>query len=308
MLFERKISIPYGIAHAEKERDRIDAELRELRESKSKFVMNACVRRPARCHPTGYLAIIIFLLMATLPTKAQHTQPGRYASVNGLKMYYEIHGISTPLVLIHGGGSTIKSTFGRILPDLAKTHQVIAVELQAHGHTRDIDRPLSFEQDADDVAALLKQLHIENAISWASATYRRDGMQPGFFEGFENASLKDMPKALQDASGSQPGSDPNGLQTMFDRDVARMAAFKDISDADIRVIKAPVLVINGYTDVVRPEHALALSRTLSHAQLAVLPGAHGDYIGAIGAANKNSKIPPLVVALIGEFLDAQPTK
>ncbi len=241
-------------------------------------------------------------------------------------MYYEIHGIGRPLVLIHGGGSTIKFTFGRILPDLAKTHQVIAVELQAHGHTRDINRPLSFEQDADDVAALLKQLHIEkadfmgfsnggttclriairhpelvNKLVLASATYKRDGMQPGFFEGFENTSLKDVPKALQDAY-LEANPDPKGLQTMFDRDVARMAAFKDISDENIRAVEAPALVVNGDVDVVRPEHALALSRTLRRAQLAILPGGHGGYIGEICAADKNSKIPLLVTALIEAFL------
>src|SRR3954469_5820879 len=86
-----------------------------------------------------------------------------FANVNGLKMYYEIHGAGSPLVLIHGGGSTIESSFGRIMPEFAKAHQVIAVELQAHGHTLDRDRPLSFEQDADDVAALLAQLQISNA-------------------------------------------------------------------------------------------------------------------------------------------------
>src|SRR6186713_145332 len=78
-----------------------------------------------------------------------------YASVNGLKMYYEIHGTGTPLILIHGGGSTIQTTFGRVLDSFARKHKVIAVEMQAHGHTADIDRPLSFEQDADDVAELL---------------------------------------------------------------------------------------------------------------------------------------------------------
>jgi hypothetical protein len=81
-------------------------------------------------------------------------KPARsYASVNGLKLYYEIHGSGKPIVLLHGGGSTIESTSGRILPELAKTHQIVAIELQAHGHTKDIDRPLSFEQDADDVAS-----------------------------------------------------------------------------------------------------------------------------------------------------------
>src|SRR5436190_7519316 len=137
---------------------------------------------------------------------AESQQTGHYAEVNGLKMYYEVHGSGRPLVLIHGGGSTIESTYGRVLPEFAKAHRVIAIELQAHGHTPDIDRPLSFEQDADDVASLLEQLKIEKAaimgfsnggttalqlairhpgmiskLVLASTTYKREGMQPGFF-------------------------------------------------------------------------------------------------------------------------------
>ena len=228
--------------------------------------------------------------------------------------------------MIHGGGSTIVSSFGRILPELAKTHQVIAVELQAHGHTLDIDRPLSFEQDADDVAALLKQLHIEkadimgfsnggttalqiairhpelvNKLVLAAATYKRDGMQPGFFEGFQKASLDKMPQPPKDAY-LQANPDPKGLQTMFQRDVARMVAFKDISDADIRAIQAPALIINGDTDVVRSEHALALSHALPHARLAILPCAHGDSIGSAEGTDKHSEIPALVTAMIEAFL------
>lgn len=261
-----------------------------------------------------------------LSADAQNPKIGHYAAVNGLRMYYEIHGSGKPLVLLHGGGSTIVSTFGRILPELAKTHRVIAVELQAHGHTQDIDRPLSFEQDADDVAALLEQLHIDkadflgfsnggtttlqiairhpelvNRMVLASATYRRDGMQPGFFESFQHASLNTMPRPLRDAY-LKANPDSEGLQKMFDRDVARMVAFKNISDPDIKAIRAPALVINADADVVRPEHALALSRTLPHAKLAILPGGHGDYIGEITAPHKNSKMPALVAAMIEEFL------
>ena len=83
---------------------------------------------------------------------------GKYASVNGLKMYYEIHGTGRPLVLLHGA-------FGlaTVYPALAKDRQVIAVELQGHGHTGDIDRPLTCEQMADDTAALLTELKIEQA-------------------------------------------------------------------------------------------------------------------------------------------------
>jgi len=257
---------------------------------------------------------------------AQTPQAGEYAAVNGLKMYYELHGTGTPLVLLHGGGSTIQSTFGRVLPELAKHHRVIAVELQAHGHTADIDRPLSFEHDADDVAELLRQLHVPkadimgfsnggttalqiairhpelvNKLVLASTLYKRDGMPPGFFEGMQHASFDQMPQPLKTAYlAANP--DPKGLRTMFDRDVARMNAFQDIGDDKIKAITAPALVINGDADVVRPEHAFALSRALSHAQLAILPGGHGDYIGEICAPDPGSPIPPLVTAMIEAFL------
>ena len=138
-----------------------------------------------------------------------------YAPVNGLKMYYEIHGSGSPLVLIHGGGSTIQTSFGRVLDSFAKNHKVIAVEMQAHGHTADIDRPLSFEQDADDVADLLKQLNINradifgfsngasttleiairhpelvNRIIVASTMFNKSGAQPWFWDMMANATFE----------------------------------------------------------------------------------------------------------------------
>ncbi len=255
-----------------------------------------------------------------------NAQQGQYATVNGLNLYYEIHGAGKPLVLLHGGGSAITTTFGRILQDLAKTHRIIAIELQAHGHTRDIDRPLSFEQDADDVAALLSHLkiqkadffgfsnggttclqiairhpHLVNKLVLASTTYKRDGMQPGFFERMQLATLESMPQPLQEAY-RKINPDPKGLQSMFDRDVARMVAFKDISEEKIRQINAAALVINGDSEVVRVEHALALSRILPHAQLVIIPGGHGDYIGEICSPDKDSKLPAIVTALIETFL------
>lgn len=256
----------------------------------------------------------------------QDEKPGRYKLVNGLNIYYEIHGSGRLLVLLHGGGSTILSTFGRILPRLAETHLVIAVELQAHGHTHDIDRPLSFEQDADDVAALLSQLQIENAdfmgfsnggttclqiairhpglvnkMVLASTTFRRNGMQSGFFEGLRQATIENMPQLLKEEY-LKANPDPRGLQAMFDRDVARMLDFKDLSDKDIGTIKVPVLIINGDADVVRPEHAVELSHLLPNARLAIVPAGHGDYIGEINAPDKNSKLPFLVTDMIEIFL------
>jgi pimeloyl-ACP methyl ester carboxylesterase len=89
--------------------------------------------------------------------------PGKFANVNGLHLYYEMHGAGQPLVLLHGGFGVIGMFAQNLLPALAENHQVIAVELQGHGHTADIDRPFSFEQMADDIAALIRYLGFEQA-------------------------------------------------------------------------------------------------------------------------------------------------
>ena len=93
-----------------------------------------------------------------------NAQNGKYAEVNGLHMYYEEYGKGSPLVLIHGAASTVQTSYGRLIPELSKTHRIIGVEMQAHGHSDNRDgRPISFEQDAADVVELLRQLHIEKA-------------------------------------------------------------------------------------------------------------------------------------------------
>jgi pimeloyl-ACP methyl ester carboxylesterase len=86
-----------------------------------------------------------------------------YASVNGVDIYYEVHGRGRPLVLLHGALGTIESCFQDLLPALAASFRVIAVELQGHGHTPDVERPLSFGAMAEDVAGLLRLLGIETA-------------------------------------------------------------------------------------------------------------------------------------------------
>jgi len=162
--------------------------------------------------------------MQSSPGKQSAFFKSGYADVNGIKMYYEIHGTGNALVLIHGGGSTIESTFGKILPVLAKTHKVIAMELQAHGRTGDRNAPESFTQDANDVFELLQQLHIDSAdilgfsnggqtamqlaishpekvnrLIIASAFYKRDGVPEQFWKGMDHATFNDMPQPLKDA-------------------------------------------------------------------------------------------------------------
>jgi pimeloyl-ACP methyl ester carboxylesterase len=271
--------------------------------------------------------LIIQILTLSAAMNAQKVQSGHFAVVNGLKMYYEIHGNGSPFVLLHGGGSTIESNYGRILPAFSQHHQVIAVELQAHGHTQDIDRPLSFEQDADDVAELLRQLNIKkasfmgfsngattclqiairhpevvNKLVLASAIYQREGIPAAFWVGMQHASLESMPQPLKD-SYLKANNDTAGLVKMFNRDVNRMRNFKDIADSELKNIKAPALIINGDSEMILPEHALKMYRNIPHARLAIIPGGHGEYIGEVCFPNSNSKIPLLVTAMIEEFLN-----
>ena len=254
---------------------------------------------------------------------------GKYADVNGIKMYYEIHGEGKPLVLIHGGGSTIQTTFGRTLPMFAKNYKVISVELQAHGHTSDRNAPETFQQDADDVATLLKQLNISRAsfigfsnggsttmqiairhpevvdkIVVASGACQREGFIPGFFEGFPNATLETMPRPLRDAF-LKIDPDSAALKNMFEKDVARMIAFKDWSDDDLKAIKAPALIINADKDVITNEHAVKMSKLIPKAELMILPGTHGTYFGEICTAVPGSKLPEMTVEMIEEFLEKE---
>jgi pimeloyl-ACP methyl ester carboxylesterase len=263
------------------------------------------------------------------PSSAPPRHAG-YATVNGLRMYYEIHGPAAgmPLVLVHGGGSTIGTTFGRILPLLARSRRVIAVEVQAHGHTRDIDRPFTFEQDADDIAALLDSLHVEKAdlfgfsnggttalqtairhpakvhrLVVASANFRRDGMQPGFWDAMQKGTFADMPKVYADAY-LKINPSQEGVHAMYERDRKRMLAFKDIAEQDIRSIEAPTLVVDGDRDVIRPEHAVELSKLLPHGRLCILPGGHGEYFGEIMFPRVDARAPGLFVDLVNGFLSS----
>jgi pimeloyl-ACP methyl ester carboxylesterase len=159
---------------------------------------------------------------STMGNEMNNDTKGNYTSVNGLNvnglnMYDEIHGTGRPLVLLHGALTTIDTSFGRVLPSLAKTRQVIAIEQQAHGHTADIDRPLTYEQMADDTAALLQHIGVENAdifgysmgggialqiairhpdlvrkLVVAAATYNSDGIYPDILAGIEKLKPEDL--------------------------------------------------------------------------------------------------------------------
>ena len=251
-----------------------------------------------------------------------------YSEVNGLKMYYETYGEGKPLVLIHGGGSTIQTTFGRVIPMLAKHRQLIAVELQAHGRTSDRDSEVSFEQDADDVAALLENLNILKAdifgfsnggttalqiairhpelvdkLIAASALCKRNGVPSTFWGFMKQARLENMPEQLKEAY-KKVASDSSRLQVMHDKDAKRMVDFKDIPDEKIKSIKAPTLIIIGDKDVITPEHAIEMHRLIANSELAIIPGGHGGYIGEVTTLKPDYQESDFIAApMIESFLD-----
>jgi pimeloyl-ACP methyl ester carboxylesterase len=260
---------------------------------------------------------------------------GNYAFVDGLNMYYEVHGTGQPLVVLHGAYMTIE-TMGEIVPSLAETRQVIATELQGHGHTADIDRPLSYEQMADDVAALLRHLEIEEAdvfgfsmgggvalqvgvrhpevvrkLVVASASYTSDGLYPKVRDTIETITPEVFAGSPIEERYLHTAPNPDDFPTL-------VAKLKQLytepfawSPEDIRGIVTPTLLIVGDSDGTRLERAVEMFRLLGggvfgdivglpKSQLAVLPGTAHFVPPGSGLLDRADWL----VAMIGEFLDA----
>ena len=231
-----------------------------------------------------------------------------YASVNGLEMYYETHGEGEPLVLLHGALSATGTSFGALLPQLSQSRQVISVEQQAHGHTADIDRPLTVPQMAEDTAALLAHLGVEQAdvfgyslgsgiavelarqhpalvrrLILASVSFNRSGLHPQLLEnlaGLEPEHLVGTPW-YEEYLRIAPRPDDFGVLV---RKVTDMnARIPELTPDEFAQVSAPTLIIIGDSDIIRPEHGVEMFRLLGGgvigdlvglppSQLAILPG------------------------------------
>ena len=255
-----------------------------------------------------------------------------YLPVNGLQMYYEIHGTGQPLVLLHGAFSAIGTSFGQVLPGLAQGRQVVAVELQGHGRTADIDRPLTLEGMADDVAAAIDQLGIQPAdilgysvgaavalqlvirhpdavrkLVLASVTYTLDGVHPGLMEGLGEMAPEMMHGSPWHDEYVRIAPRPEDFPTLFAKKTQMDQQIKDLPDEAIRAITAPTLLIIGDSDLVRPEHAVEMFRLLGggvfgdtpaglpDSQLAILPGT-----SHVSLVNRSELLLPMITS----FLDA----
>ena len=228
-----------------------------------------------------------------------------YAAVNGLELYYEIYGSGEPLLVLPGAYMTVE-LLGDLVPALAKSRRVIAVEFQGHGHTADVDRPFSYEAFADDTAALLDHLGIGRADVYgyslgggvalqlglrhpirvrklviASASFSSDGMYPEVLGGIENITPEMFDGTPWRDAYQRTAPDP----TAFPRLVEKLKQL-DMTPFDwpIDNLAAPALILIGDSDGTRLEHAVDMFRHLGGgifgdlapelptSQLAILPG------------------------------------
>lgn len=245
-----------------------------------------------------------------------------YAPVNGLRMYYEVHGEGRPLVLLHGGLLTIDLSFGQVWPALAADRQVIAAELQGHGRTADIDREMNLRYLAGDVAGLLDHLGVDRAdvlgfslgggvalqlaldhpdrvgrLILASIGYTADGFHEEISDPARHATSTRMPTAEDFAQMREAyarlAPDPGHFDAFAAKTSQAAGNLKGWTAEELGGLAAPTLLVFGDHDFIRLEHAVQMHGLIPGAQLAVLPGS--THMGVMRRAD-------LIVPLVCGFL------
>ena len=220
-----------------------------------------------------------------------------YAAINGLKMYFEVHGAGPALLLLHGGTGSIPETW---IPHFSPRFQVVATEFMGHGRTADsMDRPFHYHDLAEDMIELLRQLEIDSAVVvgysdggiigldmaihhparvgrlvTTGANARVDG-----YTAENNAWIRTFDPAAVPVSADYSRLSPDGPQhwpVLLGRLKPMWTAEPSFTDEELRRITLPTLIVIGDRDIITPEHALEMYRTFPDAQLCVVPGAgHG---------------------------------
>jgi pimeloyl-ACP methyl ester carboxylesterase len=276
-----------------------------------------------------------FLLMTLLATgaSAQQEPMSGYAPVNGVNMYYEIHGSGEPVVLLHGAFMTITNNWAGWIGELSKTRKVIAVEMQGHGRTADVPRDITYENLADDVAALLTYLKIPRAdlIGYSmggavamecairhpdkvrraviiSSTFRSDGMVPEAFEAIRRLTADDFKGSPIEAEYKKLSPTPDDFSKFVQRIVATASKGYDFGADNLKATTAPMFFIFGDADGVRLAHVAEMFRLKggeipgdmkprSASRLAILPNTtHVTLMQRM----------PTIVPMVNDFLDAKP--
>lgn len=281
------------------------------------------------------MRITAFLLMTMAITdlSAQQSPTTGYAPVNGLKMYYEVHGRGEPVVLLHGAFMTITSNWEGWIGELSKTRKVIAIEMQGHGRTADIPRELSSANNADDVAALLKYLKISRAdligysmgggvamqvavrhpdqvrrVVVISSPFRRDGMTQEGLDALSKLTADVFKGSPLETEYQRLSPTPDQFSNFVKRMVAANAKGNDLSADQLQSTTAPMFFIFGDADGIRLQHVTEMFRLKggeihgdlrprSASRLAILPNTtHVTLMERMS----------IIVPMVNDFLDAKP--
>ena len=257
-----------------------------------------------------------------------------YAPVNGLNMYYEVHGAGEPVVLLHGSLMTITNNWQEMIAALSKTRKVIAVEMQGHGRTRDIDRDFSYENLADDIAALIDHLDVGKAdligysmgggvamqaairhpekvrkVVSISAVSRHDGWVKEALDAFPHMTADAVKGSPIETEYKKLSPTPNEFSSFIKRAIAMDVKPYDLGAEKLRATEAPMFFIHGDADGVRLEHIAEMfrlkggeifgdMRPRSASRLAILPNTtHVTLMEKVDT----------IVPMINDFLDAKPS-
>ncbi len=279
------------------------------------------------------LAASLVMTLAVTGSSAQQGPTTGYAPVNGLAMYYEVHGSGEPVVLLHGGFMTITSNWAGWIDELSKTRRVIAVEMQGHGRTADIPREPNSENLADDVAALLHYLEISRAdligysmgggvamqvavrhpgqvrrVVVISSPFRRDGMVQEGRDAISQLSAEVFKGSPLEAEYQRLSPTPDQFAKFVERMVAADSKGNDLTADQLRSTTSPMFFIHGDADGIRLEHVAEMFRLKggevhgdlrprSASRLAILPDTTH-----VTLMQRRS----IIVPMVNDFLDAKP--
>jgi len=238
-------------------------------------------------HKTNGLSLILILLFAGGFCYSQDTtkygnnpSAGKYFSSGGVKIYYEVYGEGTPLVLLHGNGGSIRSR-APLIGEFAKKYKVIALDSRCHGKSECPAQYLTYEQMSEDVYQLLKQLNIDSALVWGHS----DGAILGLLLAIHHpekvkkllatgANLRPDTTAIDpalfpllDIMGNQVKND-----SVLSKQFRLLVDQPHIPVTDLQKIKSSVLVMAGDRDAIRNRHTLEIFENIPNAELCILPG------------------------------------
>jgi pimeloyl-ACP methyl ester carboxylesterase len=281
-----------------------------------------------------FRTLLVAALASVGTAEAAPKPKANRVQINGMQMYYEVSGKGDPLIVLHGAYMNIP-TMGEIIPQLAETHRVYALEFQGHGRTTDIDRPITYPNLADDVAAFMDAVGIQKAdvfgysmgaatalqlairhpdkvdqVVSASGAYDAEGWQPEFKAMIPQMSVEMFAGTPLPEEYRKLAANPDGFPALAEKLIA-LEKEPMAWGADVANLKAPVLIISGDADVATLEHSVALFRLLGG-------GAMGDMgkplspsrLAVLPATSHTAVItqPDLLYAFIEPFLKGETPK